>query len=72
MRRKPCPYKVLAVLMAAKDISIEDLSKMTGIGYKTMCRKLNGDSKICVTEAISIVSAIDKSLTVEDVFTYVA
>ena len=68
MRSKPRRFSMLAAAMAARDISTSDLAERTGIKYKTMCRKLNGDSDISVTEALSIVSAIDPKLTVEKAF----
>ena len=68
MKRKPCVYKNIAAEMLMQDIDIITMAKLTYIDYKAMCKKLNGDSRITIEEAISIYEVLHKALTVEKLF----
>ena len=68
MKRKPCVYQNIAAEMLMQHIDISTLSKMTFIDYKAMCKKLNGDSKVTIEEAISIYDALHRALPVEKLF----
>ena len=62
MKRKPCVYKNIAAEMLMQDIDIATLSKRTYIEYKSMCKKLNGDARITIEEAISIFEVLKNYL----------
>ena len=68
MKRKPCVYKNIAAEMLMQDIDIATMAKRTYIDYKSMCKKLNGDSKITIEEAISIFEVLHRALPVEKLF----
>lgn len=68
MKRKPCVYKNIAAEMLMQDIDIATLAKRTYIDYKSMCKKLNGDSRITIEEAISIYEVLHKALPVDKLF----
>ena len=68
MKRKPCVYKNIAAEMLMQDIDIATLSKRTYIEFKSMCKKLNGDARITIEEAISIFEVLHKALPLEKLF----
>ena len=68
MVRKPCVYKNLVIAMLIAGIHIIDLSEMTGIEYKALCKRLNGDAKLSIDEAISIYEALDESVPMHKLF----
>ena len=68
MKRKPCVYKNIAAEMLMQDIDIATLSKRTYIEDKSMCKKLNGDARITIEEAISIFEVLHKALPLEKLF----
>lgn len=68
MTRKPCVYKNIAITMFAMDVSIGHLAKMTHIGYKALCRKLNGESMLSIDDAIAIHQALGKPMPVDILF----
>lgn len=68
MRRKPCVYKNLASQMLIQGIDIATLSNETYIEYKSMCKKLNGDARLTIDEAISIYEVLDRAMPMEKLF----
>ncbi len=68
MVRKPCVYKNLAAQMFMSDVSIAELAERTYIEYKSLCKKLNGDSKMTIEEAISIYDVLGHVMPMEKLF----
>ena len=68
MVRKPCVYKNLVMAMLIENVHIIDLSEMTGIEYKALCKRLNGDAKLSVEEAIAIYEALEEPVPMQKLF----
>ena len=68
MVRKPCVYKSLMTAMMIDNIRITDLAEMTGIDYKSLCKRLNGDAKLSIEEAIAIYRAVKEVVPMEKLF----
>lgn len=68
MKRKPCVYPNIEEAMLSQGLDITRLSKKTYVDYKSMCKKLNGDSKITIEEAIMIHNALNKVMPIEALF----
>lgn len=68
MVRKPCVYKNVSVSMFELDMSISGLAERTHIGYKTLCRKLNGETAITIEDAIEIHKALGCPMPIEILF----
>lgn len=68
MVRKPCVYRNLAAVMLMQGVDIISLSLMTFIDYKSMCKKLNGDARITVEEAILIYKVLGRVMPVDKLF----
>ena len=68
MVRKPCVYKNLVMAMFIANIRIVDLADMTGIEYKSLCKRLNGDAKLSIDEAILIYEALDEAVPMHKLF----
>lgn len=68
MVRKPCVYKNLMKAMMIEGIKISELSEMTGIDYKSLCKRLNGDAKISIDEAIAIYEALNEPAPIQELF----
>lgn len=68
MKRKPCVYKNIAAEMLMQNIDISTMSRLTYIEYKSLCKKLNGDARITIEEAISIFEVLHKALPIERLF----
>lgn len=66
--RRPCVYKHLAMTMFEQNISIAELAARTYIDYKALCRKLNGETKVTIEEAISIHEILNRALPIELLF----
>ena len=70
MKRKPCVYKNVAVSMMMLNMNIATLAQKTYTDYKSMCKKLNGDARITIEEAISIYNALDRLMPIEKMSAY--
>ena len=68
MVRKPCVYKKLVIAMITECMKISELSELTGIEYKSLCKRLNGDAKLSIEEAIAIYNALDGAYPMEKLF----
>lgn len=68
MTRKPCVYKNVAVTMFIRNVSICNLAELSHIGYKALCRKLNGESMISIEDAIAIHQALGCPMPIEVLF----
>ena len=68
MRRKPCVFKNVATQMLIQGIDITDLASETYIEYKSMCKKLNGDARMTIEEAISIYNVLNRAMPMEQLF----
>ena len=68
MVRKPCVYENVSVAMFVAEMKISDLSNITHIGYKTLCRKLNGETAMTIEDAISIYEALGKPMPIQNLF----
>ena len=68
MTRKPCVYKNVAIMMFVRDVSISRLAKMSNIGYKALCRKLNGESMVSIEDAFAIHHALGEPMPIEILF----
>ena len=65
---KPCVYKNLAIQMLQQNVSRRKLSERTHTGYKSMCKKLNGDTAFTIEEAIAIHRVMNKAMPIEELF----
>ena len=54
--------------MFDQNISIADLAARTYIDYKALCRKLNGETKVTIEEAIAIHEILHRVLPIETLF----
>lgn len=61
-------YSNVKAELARKNMSVVDLSNKTGIRYQTLVDKLNGKYKTSVEEAITIKSALDVNIPLEQLF----
>ena len=68
MVRRPCVYKKLAMIMFMNNISICDLAKKSHMNYKTLCRKLNGDTAVTIEDAIDIHRILGNPMPIEELF----
>ena len=68
MVRKPCVYKKLVIAMITECVTISELAETAGIEYKSLCKRLNGDAKLSIEEAIAIYNALDRAYPMEKLF----
>ena len=68
MVRKPCVYQNISVAMLILEMKIDELANKTHINYKTLCRKLNGETAVTIEEAILIHDALGKPMPLEVLF----
>lgn len=68
MVRKPCVYENVSVAMFVIKMKISDLADLTHIGYKTLCRKLNGETAMTIEDAIAIYEALGKPMPIQNLF----
>lgn len=68
MKSKPCVYQNVSVAMLILKMKIADLAEKTHIDYKSLCRKLNGETAVTIEEAIAIHTALGKPMPVEILF----
>ena len=68
MVRKPCIYKNVSISMFRAKTKISILSEQTNIGYKNLCRKLNGETAVTIEEAIEIHKALGCPMPIEILF----
>lgn len=68
MVRKPCVYQNVSVVMLILEMKIDELASKTHINYKTLCRKLNGETAVTIEEAILIYDALGKPMPLEVLF----
>lgn len=61
-------YPNLKAVLAARNITILQLSQRTGIPYSTLTPKLRGEKPITVREAELIKSVIGTDISLEDLF----
>ena len=65
---RPCAYKNLAIQMHHLELTRRKLAKRINMEYKSMCRKLNGDTAITIDEAIMIHEVVNKAIPIEELF----
>ena len=70
IRRKPCVYPNVDLLMFLERMSITDLSQKSGIEYKSLCKKLNGTAKLSFKDGIAIYNSLDRLVPLERMFDY--
>ena len=68
MQRKSCVYRNLVKAMMIDGINITDLSEITGIEYKGLCKRMNGDVKLTIDEALLIYYALDGIIPMNKMF----
>lgn len=61
-------YKNVKAELARRDMSLNDLSTMTGISYSTLHNKMNGKTALTLDEALKIKTALDIELPIEELF----
>ena len=54
--------------MLTQGIDITELASATYIEYKSMCKKLNGDARMTIEEAISIYNVLNRAMPMEQLF----
>lgn len=68
VRRKRCVWPVVSCAMSMQAVTILDLSVMSGIEYKSLCRKLNGSAKLSFKEGVAIYEALQKPAPLDVLF----
>ena len=68
MVRKPCVYENVSVAMFIIKMKISDLANKTHISYKTLCRKLNGETAMTIEDAIAIYDALGQPMPIQNLF----
>lgn len=61
-------YSNVKAELARRNLSVVDLSNMTGIRYQTLALKLNGRYPLTLDEAKAIKKALDVDIAIEDLF----
>lgn len=61
-------YANVKAEMARKNMTIVDLSKVTGIRYQSLADKIRGDTILTVAEALKIKQALDVDMSIEELF----
>lgn len=61
-------YSNVKAELARRNLSVVDLSNMTGIRYQTLALKLNGRYPLTLDEAKAIKKALNVDIAIEDLF----
>ena len=61
-------YLNIKAELARQNLSVVDLSHMTGIRYQTLIEKLNGKYPVTLDEALNIKAALGVDLSMEELF----
>ena len=61
-------YSNVKAELARRNLSVVDLSNMTGIRYQTLAMKLNGKYPLTLDEAKAIITALGVDISIEDLF----
>lgn len=61
-------YSNVKAELARRNLSVVDLSNMTGIRYQTLVDKINGKYPLTLDEAKKIKSALEVDIPLEDLF----
>lgn len=61
-------YSNVKAELARRNLSVVNLSNMTGIRYQTLALKLNGRYPLTLDEAKAIKKALDVDIAIEDLF----
>lgn len=61
-------YSNLKAELARHNLSVVDLSNMTGIRYQTLAHKLNGKYPLTLDEAKAIKTALGVDIAIEELF----
>ena len=66
--RDQCIYKLIGVQLIKKGWDSSQLAKATGIRYSSLRRKLRGEAKFTIPEAVEIKSALECDMPIETLF----
>lgn len=66
--RRSLMYSNVKAELARKNLSLVDLSNMTGIRYNTLVLKINGHYPLTLDEAKKIKEALKVDLTIDELF----
>ncbi len=61
-------YSNVKAELARRDLTIVDLSRMTGIRYQTLADKINGKFPLTLDEAKKIKSSLGVEIPLEELF----
>lgn len=61
-------YSNVKAELARRNLTVVDLSKMTGIRYQTLADKINGKYPLTLDEAKKIKSALKVDIAIEELF----
>lgn len=61
-------YSNVKAELARRDLTVVDLSRMTGIRYQTLADKINGKSPLTLEEAKKIKGALNVEIPLEELF----
>lgn len=61
-------YSNVKAELARRNLTVVDLSNMTGIRYQTLVDKINGKYPLTLDEAKKIKAALDVDIAIEELF----